>query len=277
MSKTHADLARECIDRLDATYDLVYVGQGDAFTDEQVGFLVKGDFASLWSSTEDWESESTWESCTTIIAGLVEDVVRDWECEDSDTDEDFFELGEDFYGTDEWDEVRCAIDERDVGDWAKALANGSGSVLLRIPIEAMNEDAGLSFRDLPAEEVLGLIGFAATKHNLNETRCALDNASPEFSVNMGFWIVGADVAAFLDMPSSGKVRITNPYLYIGNPFSGSGYVTDKALTGRAVVDREDLRTDKSALGYSIHDIYGGVSPSSFEAEIRPIRDTEEVT
>lgn len=314
MQKTLTDLADEIIARLQPTYDLVYVDRDDKFSNKQVAFLVKGDFESLWESTGEWESDNRWESCKQVIAGLAQDVVRDWTAEIEDGDDSLTEqelphewsasgarctrrgcdvtsngddngpcerhpdypeyesFAEDLFGTDEWERVRYEVEERDSSDWAKDLARGCNNVLLRIPVEAMSEDAGLSFREVGAAEVLSLVGFKPTEANIKSVQYALDNASPEFNVNMGYWVAGVNVSDLLDLDGDPEatVRITNPYLYIGNPFAGSGFVTEEALTGEVTLARGDLRTDADAFGVSINEIYGGVYASSFEVEIRDV-------
>ncbi len=105
----------------------------------------------------------------------------------------------------------------------------------------------------------------------------LAECSPEFSVLMGYWIVGADVETLYDLGSDVKqVTITNPHLYLGNPSSGTGFISEEPFEGTVTVDRGDLRTDKDAFGYSVESIYGGLNASQFEAEITPVVPQERI-
>ena len=268
-TRTATDLANAMIADLDKTYELVYVHYDDKLTDEQVGYIVRGDSEALWESLSEWEDESCWYAVREITTELKANVIRAWEDED---DADYSALADEFDGSDEWESVRYEIEERNTGDWIKQLVRHTGQVLLRIPIDTIDEDNSFSFREVEAAEVLDRIGFAHTKGNLREVSYVLANASPEFSVLMGYWIVGADVEALYDLPIDGdaQVEITDPYIYLGNPFAGSGFVSEKPLTGTVRLSRADLRTDKDAFGYSINDIYGGVRASSFEATIAAI-------
>ena len=269
-TRTATDLANAMIDDLDKTYELVYVTYDDTLTDEQVGHVVRGDMEALWESLAEWEDETSWDSVEQIIAELKASVIRGWE---NENDVDYSNLADAFDGSDEWERVRYEIEERNTGDWIKRLVRQTGQVLLRIPIDTIDEDNAFCFQEVEPAEVLDRIGFAHTKDNLSEVSYVLANASPEFSVLMGYWIVGADVEALYDLLIDGdtqQVEITDPYIYLGNPFAGSGFISEKPLTGTVRLPRADLRTDKDAFGYSINDIYGGVHASSFEATIAAI-------
>src|SRR5664280_1152671 len=268
-TRTATDLANAMIDDLDKTYELVYVTYDDTLTDEQVGHVVRGDMEALWESLAEWEDETSWDSVEQIIAELKASVIRGWE---NENDVDYSNLADAFDGSDEWERVRYEIEERNTGDWIKRLVRQTGQVLLRIPIDTIDEDNAFCFQEVEPAGGLGRIGVAHTKDNRSEVSYGLANASPEVSVLMGYWIVGADVEALYDLPIDGdaQVEITDPYIYLGNPFAGSGFVSEKPLTGTVRLSRADLRTDKDAFGYSINDIYGGVRASSFEATIAAI-------
>lgn len=238
---------------------LTYVDYRDELTDTQVAAIVRGDLQSLDSDMMDWLSDNEWDG----LLHLLEEVLPD----EDERDE--------LRGTDTYFEnFREEASNRNQSDPVRELANHTGRVLLRIPIDALDEDHAYSFEEVTADQVLNRVMLDKTEHNLREVQYALDNASPEFSVLMGYWIVGADVETLLDLPYDGKVEIVNPYLYLGNPFTGSGFITEKALTGTVTVDRTDLRSDKDAFGYSVNEIYGGLSTSQFEAEIRPVTTEE---
>lgn len=261
-------LADEVIERLDKSYDLVYVDYRDQLTETQVSALVRSD---EWLE-ESWEFESysRYESAKEIITELTGNVVSEWSAE-AGADLDFVLAAFKDDG-DEWDRVRFEIEERDTGSWVKELMRQTPSVLLRVSV--IDEDHGYSFENVAPERVLVDVGLPlpATEANYRTICSALAECSPEYSVLMGYWIVAADVEDLYDLPpdEDGEVEITNPYLYLGNPFTGSGWITEDPLQGVVRVKRADLRTDRDAFGYSVDEVFGGLNASNFAAEIRPV-------
>jgi hypothetical protein len=256
-------IAAELITRLDEKYELVYVDYRDKLTDEQVDNIVSDDMEAFWTSTEEWESNARYESAKFEIEQLLKDLIREWENED---DEDYDHLTDQFLQTEEFDEVRYAIEERDESDWVTRLASNTPRALLRIT--AIDEDHGFAFEDVQAEQVLARVGLSATEHNLRVINDMLPECSPEFSVLLGYWIVGADVADLVKLNGEEPVDIVNPHLYLGNPFSGSGYISEEPLHGVKRIMRDEVHTDKGAFGYSVTEIFGGLDTSQFEAEVK---------
>src|SRR5206468_8906515 len=115
---------------------------------------------------------------------------------------------------------RFAVEERDTGEWVEALISHTPNVLLRIT--ALDEDHAYSNEEVAASRVLEDLGVPATPGNVETVNYVLANASPEFSVLLGYWIVSADVADIYKLAHDvTEVEIVNPYLYLGNPLSGS--------------------------------------------------------
>lgn len=262
--QTCEQLADAIIANLDATYELVYVDYRDGLSDEQAAAVVRGDGEALFDSLADFEGDQRYESCRQVIDEALGDVLREWEAE---TDADLSYLRDAFPHSEAWDRVRYEIEERDRGDWLAQLARNTGRVLLRINV--IDEDHGYSFASVEPERVLVDVGLPlpATEANVATVRATLAECSPEYSVLMGYWIVGVDLSDILKLPSEGEVEIVNPYLYLGNPFTGSGFISPKPLQARVRVARSDLTTDKDAFGYAVDEIYGGLRPSDFEADL----------
>lgn len=237
----------EAIERLDKSYELVYVDYRDELSDEQVAAIVRGDIDSLWESIDEWENESRWEGARYVIGDTFSD--EEWES----------------LTRDEQEEVRVAIEERDSSDVIGQLIRHTSDPLLRI--SCVDEDRAWSFEPVTPDEVLAQVGLEATEHNVKAVDYALANASPEFSVLMGYWIVSVDLATLYAAPEGATVTIENPHLYLGNPFAGSGFITEEPLEGTVTVPREELRTDKDAFGYAVDEVYGGLSASQFHADI----------
>lgn len=251
-------------------YELVYVDRGDRLTDEQVGFLVANDFDKLWDDLAEFETTSRDAGVDAILPDLIDEVLRGWSGED---DVDYEHLRVAFANSEEFEDVRQEMEGRDESDWVRALARGAGDVLLRIA--CIGGDEGWSSEPVTPQQVLEQVGFEASEHNVSAVQGALDECSPEFSVLLGFWFFGADVEALYDLDGSAPVKITDPYLYLGNPFAGSGYITTEPLQGAVTVQRDELRTDEGAFGYSLNKVFGGLSASQFAAKIESVKDSEE--
>ncbi len=156
-----AKLADEIIERLDRSYDLVYVDYRDQLMDTQVAALVRGD---EWLD-ESWqfESDSKYESTKQIIDNPASEIVREWSEEADDADLDFVRDGlKD--NIDEWDRVRFEIEERDSGSWVDELIGNTPNVLLRI--NAIDEDAAYSYEEVKPRRVLKDLGLRATAQNI---------------------------------------------------------------------------------------------------------------
>lgn len=269
-NKTTASvIADAIIERLDESYDLVYVDYRDEMSDEQVSALVRCDFETLDESRWEWESDNRYESAKHIITELVNDLAREWELDGGDLNEILSDENE------EWDRVRFEIEERDKSDWPKQLARNTGSVLLRLQV--IDEDASYSYEELKPRRVLKDVGLRATRANVENMQRTLNECSPEYSILMGYWIAGADVADIYELPNDPEtvIEIENPYLYLGNPYAGSGFISPRPFEGTIRVKRGDLRTDRDAFGYAVDEVYGGLHPSSFEAKITQLESEEQ--
>ena len=261
--RTVQRLATAVIAELDPTYTLMYVQQGDQLSDTQVNALVQGDGETLWDELAEFESQNRDDATDEILKRVSADVIRGWEHDD---DRDYEELHEKFLDSEDAFKIRDLIAERDDSTWMRDLADQTPAVLLRIT--AIEEDDAFAFVPVTPQQVLTTIGLTADAHNVGEVAVVLENASPEFSVLMGYWIVGADVRGLVDLPGdTQEVDIINPYLYLGNPVMGHGYVSDAPLHGTVRIKGADLRTDEQAYGYSINTIYGAINASSFTAQV----------
>jgi len=259
------------------TYELTYVHHDEELTGEQAAMLVRGEWDELADAITEVREDGRYDACVTIIRDLAEEVTRDWERED---DPDGTDAPYPDYSAvcdeltlgccDEFDEVRSAIEERDVSDPVRSLIRNTGLWLLRVT--AVDEDHAWSFETVEPTTVLSTVGLAATEHNVRTVADALANASPEFSVLMGYWVFSVDLEALYDLPAgTTMIDVTDPHLYLGNPFAGSGFVTDEPLHGSVRLNVSDLRTDRDAFGHSLDAVYGGLNESAFEATITPVR------
>lgn len=265
--RTAKQLATEAIEDLRASYDLVYVAQDDRLTDKQVDALVSGGNYFDVDGLDDFTGEQSDANAAGILEEVVDDVIERWEREDGD---DYGFIKAAFDGSEHEDHVREAIYDRDSSNPVRDLARQTPDVLLRIT--CIDEDHAYSFRPDTAEQILRDVGLEPDEHNVATVQYALNNVSPEYTVVLGQWIVGADVEQLLDLRAGEEdlVEIENPYLYLGNVFTGSGFITEEPLRGTVRVRRGDLHTDKQSFGYPVNEVYGGLSASQFRAEIRAV-------
>jgi hypothetical protein len=274
-TRTSSALADAMIAGLDEKYDLVYVDYRDQFSDDQVAALVRGDLETLWDKSSEWESNAREESITEILKQVGDDVIRDWQIDDErqDLDEgDYEPLVDGFFGTEEYERVRDAIDQRDRAQWPTQMAGQTPAVLLRIAAAEIDEDNAFTGGDVAADHVLMRLGAAPTEENTYVVQEMLKEADYPGAVLMGYWIVGADVSDVYKLPTEPDtlVEIVNPHLYMGNPFAGTGMITDGPLTHTVRVRRDQLRTDAEAFGHAVTEVFGGLNPSSFAATITAV-------
>jgi hypothetical protein len=273
MSKrTVKKLAKAVIASLEPKYDLVYVDRGDQLTVEQVAALVNGDDEKLWSELEEFESEARHIGVDEILRVALDEIIASWESED---DKDYTDLRSRFGASKHLDTVQEAITDRDSGDWLRELVRATPAALLRIV--AIEEDDAYNNQEVDPADALAKVGLPNTEANRTLMAATLAECSPEFSVLMGYWIAGVDVEQIYDLGEAKQVTLTNPYLFLGNPFSGQGFVSEDAFEGTVIVDRGDLRTDKDAFGHGVSEIYGGLSGSQYSTAIQPYTPIERLT
>lgn len=253
---------------LDDEYVLVYNSHRDVLPDDVVAALVTGE--NPWETKggeflREWENDVCWASASHAVDDLANEIARRWELED---EADYRHLLRcEWPDSDERTSLISIVQDRDHSAWFSEQVNQHGAVLLRVRITALDEDAGLSYTAVTPEQLLDLVGFEHSHHNLRLAGEVVANASPEFSVAIGQALIGLDLAAVANLPEHGTVELRNPHVWLGSPFTGSGWCSEEAFTGMLTVDRGDLRTDDTGFGYSWNDVAGGVCPSDFSGDI----------
>jgi hypothetical protein len=282
--RTLGALRDEIIKRLDKSYQLVYVDYRDELTDEQVAMIARGDYESLWESSIDWESGSRSDGARYHINELVDDVIRDWERED---DADYSELKDGFDLSAEWDEVNEAIQDRDDSDPYREMAAHTSDVLMRVNVDYQMVDPEASphpednaypmgEEDPSPERLLTDVGLPVTERNVKVANSILANSNPYYSGATCSWIFAADVEWLYMLSSDPEaiIEITNPYLWLGNPWQGDGWVNEEPFEGTVRVKRGNLRTDKDNWGYGWNAVVGGVYVSGYEVELKVVEKEE---
>lgn len=271
--RTTASLGKAVHAEMDATYTLVYLEQGMTLPDDVVAALVRGD--NPWETKGgdalgEWEGDVSARAAHEKVDELARDIVRRWEREDQADYDDLLESQ--WPGCDERYEAIDSVRDRDVTTWFRELVSRHGKVLLRVGIDAMDEDAGLSFTPMTEQEFLDLLGFEHTEANLAQAADVVANASPEFSVVMGYALLGVELTDVVDLPEEGRVELRNPHVWLGNPVAGSGWCSEEPFTGTLTVDRDRLRTDADAFGYPWATVVGGTSPGYFGGTVAAVPD-----
>lgn len=270
-TRTIAELATAVTEELPDRQSLVFLERGMTLSPDFVNALVRG--SNPWEtpggeSLTEWAETAQWETASYSVDELARDIVRRWEREDGEGHDG---LLDEWNVSDARDDALHLLCERDDARWLDELINGFGRVLLRVGIESMNEDADLGFKPMTHAAFLDLLGFEHTPENLAAAAEVVDNASPEYSVAMGYAVVGVELSAICALPAEGgKVEIRNPHIWLGNPFMGSGWCGDDPFTGTLTVDRAALRTDADAFGQSWDKVVGGAYASSYAAEIAAV-------
>lgn len=255
-------LAGEVESDMPAKVTLIYVDRNDELTDKQVDAIVRGDTDDLWESVSEWEMEARWTGACDAVDDLARDVIRRWERED---DADYSDLHEEFGISDERDALLDLARERDDSDVIGDLARNTGRVLLRMPIDGLDEDASMD--DVDAAEFLRRIGFDATDNNVKHANEILAETSYPGAVRMGYALISVDVSDLWALPIDGETEVVihKPHVYYGNPFAGSGWAAGP-FDGTLTYKRNELTSDRDAFGYSWTEIAGPYLPA-YDGEV----------
>jgi hypothetical protein len=301
-------LLAACVENLDKSYDLVYVSYDDKLTDDQVAWLLADDYESLWESTAEWESDQRWATSREIAAGVLKETaecmwrqgeVPEAEDEADDGYLDSEDLWDQFVGSNEYDELLYAIQDRDASKWLDELISHTGGVLLRIPLAEDDQsiERASGYEDEWPTEIESLLAWGiATMPDRTDAR-AVEAwlADPQVEANAAalraVWReIGDPVSGFIDYKwpfllayvdladlvkarreeGVTHVELEDPHLLLTNIFEGDGH--EEQLTGWVRVPVERLMTDDSAPGYS-WDSIAGVHKPAYTCELRTVTPT----
>lgn len=246
---------------LDPAPHLVYVQYDDKLNDDQVDALARQNWEQIDDSFDGWLPDHTYESAKIYIADAVREVVDTWADEEIlGPDYDYDSLAEKYEGTDEWDEARFVLEERDQSSPLTDLAANVGIVLMRhspgidVGTQATVEDV---LEELAASDTL--IPWSGRNETLIQE--AIDNSGGCGDLQ---FIYACDAKILVEI-SQGLVQVKNPHLWIGSSWHGSGHCVGP-LEGSIFIPREDLRTDRDASGYG-WDQVASVYARGYECEV----------
>lgn len=261
-TRTLADLRDAVIADMSDKYDLIYVDRGDRLSDEQVGYLLAGDMESLWDDIGEWESDARWEGVKYHLEDMADDVLRRWEREDDDFDGT--DLRDSWFYSEEWEEARYELEERDSGDWFRDLVNGCGSVFVRIRV---GEPVMLDGNTLEDDEVLAdlvdnlcIPGVPADLvRDIARECCVCCEHTP-------FIFGSVQVRDIYDLPAEGEVTVKGGSLVLEQVWAGAGYSEALPDDFEVTVAREAIRSDADQFGYAWDDVCGFV-PGAYPIEL----------
>lgn len=257
MSERTLDQIRdEMMNRLDKKYTLIYVSYNDELTDKQVDAIAHGDFETLWDDISDYESEARWQGTEYVLNELLDDVIHDWERED---ETNYSDLKDDFRMSDPWYEVKEAIEDRDESDFIRDLARNTSDVLMRVSVTDEDSAFPVGAEGPTEEDALAAVGLPVTEKNIKVMGSILAEVNFEYSGAVASWVFAADVEWLYRLPSDPEtiIEITDPFLWLGNPWQGDGWVNEQPFEGTVRFKRGVLRTDRDAWGYGWDQVVGG--------------------
>ncbi|MEU0529176.1 hypothetical protein [Amycolatopsis tolypomycina] len=271
-TRTLTELGEAVIGELDETYRLIDIYPGQEMPADVVAAIVRG--GNVWETTggerlNDWASDELWTRGYEVVDELAKEIIARWERED---DADHSGLRGEWDYSEERDNARTEVSERDNSPWYSALVYAHGKVLLRVIIRAMDEDAGLSFTPTTPKQFLDLLGFDHTPHNLECAAEVVGNASPEYTVIMGYALLGVELSELDKLPDDedAAIELCDPHVWLGSAFTGSGWCSEEAFTGTLMVRRGEVLTDDDAFGCSWDKVVGGADPADFGGSLRVV-------
>jgi hypothetical protein len=272
--RTVQHLTEEVEASLDDTYGLVSVDYRDSLTDEQVAEIVRAEEFDD-DNLDTFASDQMFDASRAVVDEAIDAVAERWQREDGRSYAHLVTKLKD--DPDSYDELRFTVEGCEDGLWFSQLLRQTPRVLLRVAVDGLGEDDVdevnnfLDQATLPetAGWILHRVGLEGTEGNIDSVAVALGDMCT--TVPIGYYVLAVETLYELPTDPDAEVDIVNPHLFLGNPFTGAGFVTEKPLTGVVRVRRGDLLTDKEAFGYGVAEIYGGVSVSDFEAEVRAVQ------
>lgn len=227
--------------------ELVYVDYRDGFNPDDVESLLRGEYVDY---TDEWISEQQWTSACDLADELFKDEAQ----------EDYDDLESEWQASDERQELIFEIQEHDTSTPYADLLRNTGRMLFR----AHPSEDGLVWLD--SETLEGEPWGVCEALGLGEEWLpAVTEIQPEIAgyacegggLFLAAIVFSANPSFVYDISDEADVNISNPFLWLTNPWSGNGYgvqVSDVTAT----VKMSDIHTDKAAWGYGADDVFGGL-------------------
>lgn len=225
---------------------LVYVDYRDSFDPPQIEELLRGEWPD---HTDEWISDAQFESAVQLADELFEETC---------SPEEFGALSHDWqYHCDERHELIDAIRDLDTSDPYSDLMRNTGPML---------------FRYSPPEDDMVWVGdiidtaekLHAELHLQDDLLPTVRTIWPEiegYTISGGGFgasiVFSANPADLWRIPTDATIQVTDPFLWLCNPWAGNGY-GEVAEGVTVTLKMADVHTDRAAWGYSADETFGGL-------------------
>lgn len=215
------DMYRHLVARLPEKMQLVHTQRGDRLTDSQVEELLKGDYPD---SLSEWE----WDTTNEAVRLMAEELLEEFDPEDV----------ADFKASDWHEHLLEVLRDMESGEWFNELLRNTPSPIFRVP-------AG-DFEEWAVESLAEHLGIALV-FNSGALTAILRESYPPYSPS---WVFTLDDLKGIFQAK--KITVKDPHLWLGNPYSGNGWM--ERIVGEVTI--ENLTTDSRAFGYGAGEVFG---------------------
>lgn len=226
--------------------DLTYIDYRDGLRPEQVEEVLR----QGWSEdVEEWTGGAQWDGA----CDLADELFRE-----EATDSEFEALEEQWTESDERTDLIVTLQEMDRSDPYGDLLRNSGQMLFRV---SPDEDQMPFLSDELSEPFLACEALGLGPEFLEavtEIVPEIEGYRAEGGAHFGAtWVFSANPNDLRLFPEGSRVDVTDPFLWLCNPWAGNGYgVQVKGVT--VALNFDDIHVDSKAWGYSADETFGGL-------------------
>lgn len=224
--------------------ELVYVDYRDDFHPDTVEQLLRGHWPT---HVDEWINDSQWSSACDLAEALFKEACEDDEFEEHETT---------WLASPDRDDLIQLLCENDTSNPYRDLMRNTGQML---------------FRYAPPEDDMCWVGEGDTAETLHAELGLADDLLPAvqaiwpeiegYTVSGGgflaSFVFSANPADLWEIPSDGTIEVTDPFLWLCNPWAGNGY-GEVAAGVTVTLNMADVHTDRGAWGYSADETFGGL-------------------
>lgn len=242
--------------------DLVYVAYNDSFNDSDIEAILRDGYSE---SADEWISDSQWEGASELADELFRDA-----CEDIYIYDDL--IG-DWLVSDERSDLILKIQELDTSDPYRDLLRNTSPVLFRVQQDIQWLDAETLDGD-----PWGICEALGTSEDMLPAVAEIQPEIAGYAAEGGGYfgvaiVFRANPADLWGIPEGALVTISDPFVWLTNPYAGNGHgVVAKGVT--VTVKRSEIHTDKAAWGYGADDVFGGLLLDESDITIAPAEEEE---
>lgn len=230
--------------------DLVYVSYDDSLNDSDIEAILRDGYSE---SVDEWISDSQWEGASELADELFRDA-----CDDIYVYDDL--IG-DWLVSEERSELILQIQELDTSDPYRDLLRNTSPILFRAPPQDEDHLQWLDAETLGGDprDICEALGMSEDMlPAVAEIQPEIAGYAAEGGGYFGVAIVfRANPADLFGVADDALVTISDPFVWLTNPWAGNGYgVAAKGVT--VTFKRSEIHTDRAAWGYGADDVFGGL-------------------